>query len=86
MVTRKGDDNMLYSSSLCSLEAETESFLEPGARQVASSLVRLPVSSLHSSMVTVNGWTCPAFYVSAWSFNSDPHVYRELTFSHWVIS
>lgn len=55
MVTRKGDDNMLYSSSLCSLEAETESFLEPGARQVASSLVRLPVSSLHSSMVTVMG-------------------------------
>lgn len=46
---------MLYFSSLYSLEAETEPFLEPGARQVASSLVRLPVSSLHSSMGTVMG-------------------------------
>lgn len=46
---------MFYSSSLYSLEAETESFLEPGARQEASSLGRLPVSSLHSSMGTVMG-------------------------------
>lgn len=48
-------DNLLYSSSLYSLKAETESFLKPGARQVASSLICLPISSLHSSVVTVMG-------------------------------
>lgn len=47
-------DNLLYYSSLCSLE--TGSLLEPGARQMEpASPISLSISSLHSSVVTVMG-------------------------------